>query len=95
MIIESGLGRPAYVHCAPHMGASPLKDVLHLVPIGDVLKVERLDRSTSNNHSIVLFFPHLFEIAIKHHHVFYRRILWRMAAEFHEADFQLQWCIGK
>ena len=93
MEIESCLRRPADVHCAPHVRTGPLENVLHLVPIGDVLEVKCLDGRTGDNHAVIFLVAHLFEVAVEHHHMFDGRILRRMAAEFHETDFQLQRCI--
>ena len=77
------------------MGACPVENLSHLRPVGHILKLQRLDRSTRDNHAVILLALHLLEVAIEHHHVLYRRVLGRMTLQLHEVDFQLQRRIGQ
>ena len=89
VMIQSCLCCPADIKCRSDMCTCPVEDILNLVPIAHILKFEMLHRCTRNNHSVELFIPHTFEIAIKRLHMFDRRILRSMTFQFHEADLNL------
>ena len=72
------------------MRARPREDFGNLSPVADLLVLQLLDRSTRNNHAVVLLIAHLLEVTIEHHHVLDGRILGRMTLQLHEAHLQLQ-----
>ena len=90
IIVESGLGSPADVERALHVGLCPVEDGLHLVPVGDVLEGELLYGGARDNHTVELLRLQHLEVLIEHHHVLYGRILRGVAFQLHKRDVKLQ-----
>ena len=72
------------------MSVSPVENLRKLAPVGYVLEGHLLHRSPRDNHSVELFVPHLVEIAVEHHHVFYGSVLRSVALELHKTNLELQ-----
>ena len=93
VMIQSGLSRPTDEQCTCYVGLGPIKNICYLIPIRNLLKLQRLNGGASNDHTIELLVTHRFEIAIEHHHVFNRSILWSVTLKLHKAYLHLQWSV--
>ena len=75
------------------MRACPVEYLRHLRPVAHLLVGQMLHRSAGDNHAVETLVAHQLEILVERPHVFDGRILGRVAAEFHEREFDLQRCV--
>ena len=88
-MIESGLCSPADITRGLHIVGSPVEHLRQLVPVFHLAVVHLLKRSAGDNQSVVLLVLHLAEVAVEHHHMLHRRVLRRVAPDFHELNLHL------
>ncbi len=76
------------------MVLGPVENLLHLVPVINIFKLQQFNRCAGNNHPVVFFIFQVVEIPVKLFHVLRWRIFWFVPFYFHEIDFNLQRRIG-
>src|SRR3712207_207280 len=89
-MVQSGLRSPANIERTRDMRTCPVEDCGHFSPIRHVLEWHLLHRGARNYHSVELLLTQFIKVFIKHHHVFYGRILRSVALQLHEIHFHLQ-----
>ena len=84
MMIETHLRAPAQINSRTYFRARPVKDFRQLFPISYILKRYSFNRSTRNNHSLILFRRKFIEISVEHVHVFLRSVLILLSANLYK-----------
>ena len=77
------------------MGAGPVKNLLELIPVRNLLKLHLLQRGTGHNESVKLLVTHALKSLIEYLHMLYWGILGGMAAQFHQLELNLQRRVGE
>ena len=88
-MIQCRLGRPAYIEGRRHVRTSPIEDLGQLVPIPHLLEWHPLYRRPSDDHTVVKLVSHTIEIPVELAHMLHRRVLGRVAFDFHQLQLHL------
>ena len=72
------------------IGPRPLENLLHFIPVGDVLIVQQLNGSTGDDETVELAVTHLFPRLVEGEAMFSRCVLGAMTADAHERQLNLK-----
>ena len=90
VVEERGLGRPADVEGAVHVGLAPLHDPAELIPVFHLLKVQLLHRRAGDDHAVEIAVLYVLKIRVELEHVFLRGVFAHIGAGLHELQLHLQ-----
>ena len=92
---QTGLSGPANIQRGSDMLVSPVKNSGQFFPVFHLFEFEQFQRSTRNNHAVVVAFLDFVQVLVKSHHVFDGCIFGRMTFQPQKVNLNLKRRIGK